>query len=65
MTVRELIAKLQDMPPESQVLAPRHDGVGGEEWVNVGDVTMMRAHYVQRWGVWVVTPDGRVTVTIT
>lgn len=65
MTVRELIAKLQDMPPESQVLALRYDGVGGEEWQGVGDVYMMRAHRDQRWGVWVVTPDGQITVTIT
>lgn len=65
MTVRELIEKLKDMPPESQVLAPRYDGVGGEEWQGVDDVAMMKAHYDQRWGVWSVAPDGRITVTIT
>lgn len=65
MRVRELIEKLKDMPPESEVLQPRYDGVGGEEWTATGDLSIMRARcYSQQWGEWSVDPDGQIVVTI-
>lgn len=64
MRVRELIEKLKDMPPESEVLQPRYDGVGGEEWVATDGPNIMRATYDQRWGMWSVAVDGQIVVAI-
>lgn len=61
MTVRELIAKLQDMPPESQVVSRESDG--GLFTVEPEDVTVeMKAFYPTGrnggWGYWETPWDG-------
>lgn len=60
MTVRELIAKLQDMPPESQVVS--REGDGGLFTVEPEDVTVeMKAFYPVgsgKYGYWERSWDG-------
>jgi hypothetical protein len=60
-----LIEKLKDMPPESQVVAPRYDGVGGEEWCSLESADTIKAEYDSRWGSWSVSVDGKIVVSLT
>lgn len=64
MTVRELIAKLQDMPPESKVLARESDG--GLFEVRADDIEIDHLVYygvgrgpIFNYGYWQRSWDGR------
>lgn len=62
MTVREMIERLKDMPPESIVLARDADGEFNDFYPE--DVIVDYMRYVEGWGEWHRASNGQMAVVI-